>query len=153
MNTIELRLQEVLELQIELEGYVNPQTGETIVKGFINHPLPLKEKYWLNKLANTLNQEKQEIEKLRNQLIEKFGETDESTGSTSIPMVIKNKKGEEEANPQFLQFQSEYQELLNEKKNIKYKPISIETLESITTEDTYNYLFMLVDDGEGEVNV
>jgi hypothetical protein len=148
MKTIDLELNEVLSLLSELEGFRVPDTGEVIFKGFINHSLPLKEKYWLNKLINNLTQEKQEIEKLRNQLIEKFGEKEESTGSISIPTIIKNKKGNEEPNPKFLQFQKEYQELLNEKKSIKYKPITLETLESITTEDTYNYLFMLVDDEE-----
>lgn len=147
MKTIDLRLGEVLSLLSELEGFRMPDTGEVIFKGFINQTLPLKEKYWLNKLINSLTNEKQEIEKLRNTLIEKFGEKDES-GSISIPTIITNKKGEQEPNPKFLQFQKEYQELLNETKTIKYKPITIETLESITTEDTYNFLFKLVEDEE-----
>jgi hypothetical protein len=148
MKTIDLKLNEALALLSELEGFRLPETGEVIFKGFINHSLPLKEKYWLNKLINTLNQEKQEIEKLRNQLIEKFGEKEDESGTISIPTFIKNKKGEQEQNPKFLQFQKEYQELLSEKKSIKYKPITIETLESITTEDTYNFLFMLIEEGE-----
>lgn len=147
MKTIELRLSEMISLLTEIEGFRIPESGEVIFKGFINQALPLKEKYWLTKLVNTLTQEKQEIEKLRNQLIEKFGEKEES-GSISIPMTITNKKGEQEQNPKFLQFQKEYQELLNEIKSIEYKPITLETLESISTEDNYNLLFRLVEEGE-----
>jgi hypothetical protein len=144
MKTIDLRLDEVLLLLVELEGFRKPDTGEVILKGFINQTLPLKEKYWLNKLINSLTNEKQEIEKLRNQLIEKFGEKDESN-SIFIPMMV---EGTNEPNPQYLKFQTEYQELLNETKTINYKPISFETLESITTEDTYNLIFKLVEDAE-----
>jgi hypothetical protein len=144
MKTIDLRLDEVLLLLVELEGFRKPDTGEVIFKGFINQTLPLKEKYWLNKLINSLTNEKQEIEKLRNQLIEKFGEKDKSD-SIFIPMMV---EGTNEPNPQYLEFQTEYQELLNETKTINYKPISFETLESITTEDTYNLIFKLVEDAE-----
>ena len=144
MKTIDLRLDEVLLLLVELEGFRKPDTGEVILKGFINQTLPLKEKYWLNKLINSLTNEKQEIEKLRNQLIEKFGEKDESN-SIFIPMMV---EGTNEPNPQYLEFQTEYQELLNETKTINYKPISFETLESITTENTYNLIFKLVEDAE-----
>jgi hypothetical protein len=148
MKTIELRLSEMISLLTEIEGFRMPESGEVIFKGFINHSLSLKDKFWLTKLMNTLTQEKQEIEKLRNQLIEKFGEKDEESGSISIPMTITNKKGEQEQNPKFLQFQKEYQELLNETKSIEYKPITLETLESISTEDNYNLLFRLVEEGE-----
>jgi len=144
MKTIDLRLDEVLLLLVELEGFRKPDTGEFVLKGFINQTLPLKEKYWLNKLINSLTNEKQEIEKLRNQLIEKFGEKDESN-SIFIPMMV---EGTNEPNPQYLEFQTEYQELLNETKTINYKPISFETLESITTENTYNLIFKLVEDAE-----
>jgi hypothetical protein len=144
MKTIDLRLDEVLLLLVELEGFRKPDTGEFVLKGFINQTLPLKEKYWLNKLINSLTNEKQEIEKLRNQLIEKFGEKDES-GSIFIPIMV---EGTNEPNPQYLEFQTEYQELLNETKTINYKPISFKTLESITTEDTYNLIFKLVEDAE-----
>lgn len=144
MKTIDLSLDEVLLLLVELEGFRKPDTGEFVLKGFINQTLPLKEKYWLNKLINSLTNEKQEIEKLRNQLIEKFGEKDESN-SIFIPMMV---EGTNEPNPQYLEFQTEYQELLNETKTINYKPISFETLESITTENTYNLIFKLVEDAE-----
>jgi uncharacterized protein YnzC (UPF0291/DUF896 family) len=148
MKTIELKLNELLTLLTELEGFRMPDSGEVIFKGFINHSLSLKDKFWLTKLINNLTQEKQEIEKLRNQLIEKFGEKDNESGSISIPMTITDKKGENIQNPKFLQFQKEYQELLNETKTIEYKPITLETLESISTEDNYLFLFKLVEEGE-----
>lgn len=146
MNTIELRLQEVLELQIELEGFTNPQTGESVIKGFINHSLPLKTKYWLTKLVEKVNKEKSEIEKARNSLIEKFGEKDEQ-GNVSIPSTIKKGK-KEETNPKLIEFQNEYLSLLNETISIEYKPIELDILENITTEDNYNILFKLVSEDE-----
>lgn len=146
MKTIEIKLGEIISLLSELEGYRQPETGEILIKGFINHSLPLKEKYWLNKLVSNLTNEKQEIEKLRNGLIEKFGDKDEESGSISIPTIIKNENGETETNPNFLLFQREYQELLNEVRTIEYKPISMDILESISTEDNYTLLFKLVEE-------
>lgn len=142
MNTIELRLQEVLELQIELEGFTNPQTGESVIKGFINHSLPLKTKFWLTKLVERVAKEKSEIEKARNSLIEKFGEKDDQ-GNTSIPATIKKGK-KETPNPKLTEFQNEYLALLNDTISIEYKPIELDILENITTEDNYNILFKLV---------
>lgn len=142
MKTIELRLQEVLELQIELEGYTNPQTGENIIRGFINHHLPLKTKFWLNKLIEKIRIEKIEIDKFRNSLIEKYGEKDKN-GNISIPQTIKKNK-KEIPNPKLTEFQNEYSSLLNDTINIEYKPIELDILENITTEDNYNILFKLV---------
>lgn len=142
MNTIELRLQEVLELQIELEGFTNPQTGESVIKGFINHSLPLKTKFWLTKLVEKVAKEKSEIEKARNSLVEKFGEKDKQ-GNISIPSTIKKGK-KEETNPKLIEFQNEYMSLLNDTISIEYKPIELDILENIVTEDNYNILFKLV---------
>jgi ribosomal protein L2 len=139
MNTIELRLEEVLELQIELEGYTNPQNGETLVKGFINHSLPLTTKFWLSKIVSRVTNEKKEIEKIRTSLIEKLGEKDEQ-GGISIDQFIKNN----EINPNFVKFQEEYQALLKEVITIEYNPIPLDSLKEIKTEDNYNILFKLV---------
>lgn len=144
MAKIELKLKDAMILLSELQGVVNSETNNVIFKGFINQNIPLKEKYWLNKLLNSLLKERELIEKLRNEMIEKLGEKNEETGSISIPNFIEKENGLKEINPNLLEFQKNYDELLEEIKSFEYKPIDMSLLDTICTEDTYNILFKLV---------
>lgn len=144
MNKIELKLKEAMILLSEIQGVVNSETNNVIFKGFINQNIPLKEKYWLNRLLNSLLKERDLIEKLRNEMIEKLGEKDEKNGNISIPNFIEKENGEKEINPNLLEFQKNYEDLLEETKTFEYKPIEMSLLDTISTEDTYNVLFKLV---------
>lgn len=141
MAQIELSLAEILTLETELNGFVNPQTNERVTEGFLKEKLNLATKYRLSKLADELAKEKQLIEKLKNDLIKEHGEEKED-GTVTIEMFEDESKTK--LNPKFIEVQQRYIELLDEKKEIEYTPLSISDLENVTTENNYTMLFKLV---------
>ena len=76
MAHIKLTLQEIYKLDSELNGFVNPSTGETLSFGLLNEKLNLPTKYWLTDLAKAVSLEKEAIEKLKTDLIKIYGEED-----------------------------------------------------------------------------
>jgi hypothetical protein len=141
MAQIELSLAEILTLETELNGFVNPQTNKRVTEGFLREKLNLATKYRLSKLADELAKEKQLIEKLKNDLIKEHGEEKED-GTVTIEMFEDESKTK--LNPKFIEVQQRYIELLDEKKEIEYTPLSISDLENVTTENNYTVLFKLV---------
>ncbi len=84
MEKISLKLSEFYQLEAELNGAVNQQTGEKLSNGLLSEKVKLTTKYWLSDLAKKVATEKEAIEKVKNELIQKHGETDEQ-GNVSIP--------------------------------------------------------------------
>jgi hypothetical protein len=144
-----LRLGEILQLESEVNGLVNPQTGKEIFIGFRKHKLSLKTKYWLTELGERLSAERKAVETLRDDIIQKHGE-DDGKGGIQIGMFIEQKDENDvvisrEVNPKYIDFQKEYNELLSEEKEIEYTPLTIEDLENAgDTTDNYSILFQLV---------
>jgi hypothetical protein len=149
MEKISLKLYEFYNLDSELNGVMNQQTGEKISAGLLAEKLKLTTKYWLTELSKKVAAEKVSIESLKEDLIKKHGETDE-TGNVSIPMYIDIVKDEEgnivdgKNNPKFIEFQNEFNALLQEEKELEYKPVSINELENIESEGNYPVFFKLV---------
>jgi len=143
LSKISLSLADVLSLEAELNGFVNPSNGEVILEGFLKEKLCLGDKYWLEKLANKLSSEKKLIDKLRNELIEKFGEKTED-GQISIVPFLDAEDGVQEPNPKFAEFQKEYFDLLNEVKEIEYRPLPFDSLNRIESEAAYSMIFKIV---------
>jgi hypothetical protein len=141
MAQITLKLHEILTLEAELNGFVNPQTGEKMLEGFLKEKLNLGTKYRLSKLADELKKEKSILDGLREDLIKEYGE--EKDGQISIPTF----EGEDRTkiNPKFIEFQSKYSELLDEDKTIDYSPISVSELDKIESNENYTVLFRLID--------
>jgi hypothetical protein len=166
MEKITLKLFEFYNLDAELNGLVNQSTGETITAGLLREKLPLVTKYWLTELGKKVAAEKAAVEELKNDLIKKFGKEDEK-GGISIPMVIddldangnpiKDTDAEEnevirkKLNPDFQQFEKEFNELLQTEKELEYKPILLSDLEKVETEENYVTLFKLVKAEDGKV--
>ena len=143
MEKIKLSLSELLTLEAELNGYVNPTTGEQVLSGFLKEKLNLATKYWLTKLSDKLTSKKKTIETLRDELIKKFGEEKEG-GSIGIETFLDEEKTK--VNPKFIEFQDEWAKLLSEEEEIEYNPISVADLEKIDSESNYNLVFKLVKD-------
>jgi thioredoxin reductase len=124
MKTQSFKLFELLNLEAELAGATNNQTGEKIIEGLLNQKLPVITKYHLNILLSNLSAEKKTIDALRDELIKKYGKEDEN-GNIGISMVIEtgevNDKGEpvKDINPSYIEFNDEYGELLNQEKEIQ----------------------------------
>jgi hypothetical protein len=149
MEKISLKLYEFYDLELELNGVVNQQTGEKISAGLLAEKLKLTDKYWLTELAKKVSAEKAVIESLKEELIKKHGETDE-TGNISIPIYIDIVKDEDgkivsgKNNPNFIEFQNEFNALLQEEKELEYKSIQLSALESIESNGNYPTFFKLV---------
>ena len=149
MEKISLKLYEFYNLDSELNGVMNQQTGEKVSAGLLAEKLKLTTKYWLTELSKKVAAEKATVESLKEELIKKHGETDE-TGNISIPMYIDIVKDEEgnivdgKNNPKFIEFQTEFNSLLQEEKELEYKPVSINELENIESEGNYPVFFKLV---------
>lgn len=140
MEKIKLSLAELLTLEAELNGYVNPQSGEQILSGFLKEKLNLATKYWLTKLSDKLTTKKKTIETLRDELIKKFGE--EKDGNIGIEAFLDEEKTK--VNPKFIEFQDEWAKLLSEEEEIEYNPLTVADLEKIDSEGNYNLVFKLV---------
>jgi hypothetical protein len=147
METITLKLVDILQLEVELNGFVDPQTKEVKVKGILNEKLSLVVKFWLNDLATKVASIKETVEKLRGDLIKKHGEANEA-GEIAIPVFLEEKDTEgnvsRKVNPSFEAVQKEYTTLLEDTKSLEYKPIKLEDLASIETEANYPIMMKLV---------
>jgi len=149
MEKITLKLSEFYQLDAELNGIVNPSTGEKLSKGLLSEKVKLTTKYWLTDLSKKTIVEKEAIELVKNDLIKKYGETDEQ-GNISIPFYINIVKDEEgntvsqEYNPKMNEFQDEFNALLEETREIEHKGFKLEELESIESADNYPIFFKLI---------
>lgn len=149
MEKISLKLYEFYNLESELNGVTNQQTGEKISSGLLAEKLKLTTKYWLTELAKKVAAEKTTVETLKEELIKKHGEADE-TGNISIPMYIDIVKDEDDKiidgknNPKFIEFQNEFNALLQEEKELEYKAVKLSALDSIESDSNYPTFFKLV---------
>jgi hypothetical protein len=153
MEKISLKLYEFYNLDSELNGVTNQQTGEKVSAGLLAEKLKLADKYWLTELAKKATAEKAAVESLKEDLIKKHGEADE-TGNISIPMYIDIVKDEEgnivdgKNNPKFIEFQNEFNLLLQEEKELEYKPFQLSALENIESDGNYPTFFKLIEVSE-----
>ena len=149
MENITLKLGDILQLESEINGYTNPNTGEPVLKGFLKQNLSIILKYELSELGETLLKEKKKIETLRDELIQKYGETDDK-GGVMVKMTLdeKDENGEVVStviNPKYVEFDKEYGILLNQDKEIEYPEITKEDLRDAgKTNDKYIVLFKLI---------
>jgi hypothetical protein len=113
----------------------------------------LTTKYWITDLAKKAVAEKEAVEKIKEELIKKHGETDEQ-GGISIPMYINIVTDEEgqivsrEVNPKFVEFQNEFNALLDEEREVEHNAFKLEEFESVESDANYQVFFKLIKVGE-----
>lgn len=154
MNKTTLTLGEIYALETELAGAVNQKTGEKTVKGLLGQEVSLLQKYWLTDLVEDLAKHKKNVDKIRNELITKFGEEGEK-GSISIPLsidkldddgnVVNGEDGNpvKVINPKFQEFNAELEKLFAETREIEHYPFKIEDFD-IKTDESYGVFFKLL---------
>lgn len=168
MEKITLKLYDFLNLEADINGVVDQRTGERVRKGLLQYPLPMGVKYWITKLSKTVGEEKTIIDGLKDELVKKYGT--ERDGSiivattieeldkkgNPIKIKVKNQQGEEVEvnkqiiNPQYLAFEKDYAEILQQEKELEYRPILLSELAThdhpngLETEETYETFFKLV---------
>ena len=149
MEKISLKLSEFYQLDAELNGVVNQQTGEKLSNGLLSEKVKLTTKYWLSDLAKKVAVEKEAVEKVKNELIQKHGEAD-AQGNISIPFYANEQVDEEgnvisrEVNSKFVEFQNEFNALLEEERELEHKGFKLEELESVESDDNYPVFFKLI---------
>ena len=159
MEKISLKLFEFYNLDAELNGLTNQQTGEKIASGLIQEKLSLVTKYWLTELGKKVAAEKAAVEELKNDLIKKYGKEDDK-GGISIPMVIEELDSENQPvkdidkdgnwftkkiiNPDFQLFEKEFNDLLQTEKELEYKAFTLEDFEKVETSENYGTFFKLI---------
>ena len=147
MEKISLKLHEILTLEAELNGAKNQQTGEVTIKGLANQKLGIVTKYHINELSKKVQTEKESIDKLREELIKKLGT--EEDGQIFIKMYdeVKDEEGNvvsRSLTENFVEFNTEYDKLLNEEKELEYRPFELSELASVETEENYDVFFKLI---------
>jgi len=152
MTTTKLKLADVLNLEAEINGFTNPQTNEKIINGLLNEKLSLVAKYWLNDLSKKANEIKVDVDKLRDELIKKYGE-DDGNGGILVKMYdeVKDEQGNvvvKTINENYIKFDEEYGTLLNNDKEMEHPEITKEDLKMAgKTKDKYKILFKLIKKG------
>lgn len=162
MEKITLKLHEFYALESELNGVTDQKTGEVVSKGLLSEKIKLVTKYWLTDLNKKVAAEKESVEKLKEELIKKYGK--EEDGAISIPMaidqldengeVVKTKITKEDGteeevpvkvyNPDFISFQNDFNALLNEERELEHHAFKLEDFESVETDGVYNTFFKLI---------
>jgi hypothetical protein len=149
MEKITLKLGDVLQLESEINGYIEPQTGEQMFEGFSKQNLSIILKYELSDFSTELKGERTKVETLRDELIKKYGEED-GNGGVLVKMYneVKDDEGTvtgKVVNPQYIEFDNEYGVLLNQEIEIEYPEITKEDLKDAgKTKDKYQVLFKLI---------
>jgi len=149
MEKISLKLREFYSLEAELNGLVNQETKEVITKGLLNEKIKLTTKYWLSDLNKKILAEKEAVEKLREELIKKHGDTDE-TGNVGISKyinIVKNEAGQivdGELSPKFIEFENEFLTLLEEERELEHHAFKLEEFDNVETDGNYPTLFKLI---------
>ena len=148
MKNLTVKLFEIYSLQSELNGLINQQNGEKVKTGILDEEISLVAKYWINQLNDVVSAEVKTLDTQREELIKKYGTADDQ-GGVSLQMVIKemDKDGKEvsKMNPNFAEFNKEFNELLSQEKELSYHPIKLETLTSVTSGNNYPTFFKFVE--------
>ena len=141
MAHIQLSLQEIYKLDSELNGFANQETGEILSLGLLSENLSLPTKYWLTNLAKRTLSEKSIINQLKEDLIVKYG-TKDKNDNFEIPVWTDETKTN--FNPLYIQFQEEFNGLLQEVKEIEYHEFKLEEFNDVKTSDNYIIFYKLI---------
>jgi len=141
MAHIQLSLKEIYKLDSELNGFANQETGEILSLGLLSENLSLPTKYWLTNLAKRTLSEKSIINQLKEDLIVKYG-TKDKNDNFEIPVWTDETKTN--FNPLYVQFQEEFNSLLQEVKEIEYHEFKLEEFNDVKTSDNYIIFYKLI---------
>lgn len=148
MEKITLKLGDAVQLEREINGFVNPDNGKQEYEGFLKQDISIILKYELSELGEDLEKERKKIDLLRDELIKKYGE--EYQGGLSVKMFIDQKDDDgniisRSINPKYIEFDKEMGELLSQEKEFTYPTITKDDLKSAgKTKDKYIILFKLI---------
>jgi len=133
-----LKLFEVLNLEIELNGFTNLESGERLVEGLLQQKLNFGLKYKLKNDVLKLVEEKNQILQVQDELVSKYGTVDKQ-GKIGIDRWIDFE--DKIPNPKFVEFNQEWNQFLtSNEKEIEITDLSLIDLQEVITKDNYNIL-------------
>jgi hypothetical protein len=141
MAHIQLSLKEIYKLDSELNGFANQETGEILSLGLLSENLSLPTKYWLTNLAKKTSSEKSIINQLKEDLIAKYGTKDKND---NFEIAVWTDETKTNFNPLYVQFQEEFNGLLQEVKEIEYHEFKLEEFNDVKTSDHYIIFYKLI---------
>jgi hypothetical protein len=141
MAHIQLSLKEIYKLDSELNGFANQETGEILSLGLLSENLSLPTKYWLTNLAKKTSSEKSIINQLKEDLIAKYGTKDKND---NFEIAVWTDETKTNFNPLYVQFQEEFNGLLQEVKEIEYHEFKLEEFNDVKTSDNYIIFYKLI---------
>jgi hypothetical protein len=112
-------IRECLELKLEIIGL---NQGDKSLRGLINEKTSFKTKYWLHKILDKMVQEEKTFNKLRDELIKKYGT--EENGNYIVKQEIDGK-----ANPEYEKFYNEVLSVLNQEIEVEFPELSMDSLD------------------------
>lgn len=142
MIKTKLTISEIINLESELNGVSNQQTGEVLFKGLLNHKLPLLVKYRLTEFADKLVKIKKNTFKLQQDLYKELGEqVKDKPDIYEVKRKIKIKKEDSDEeieidNPNLKKLNEEIKSLSESEKELEHYPFRITDF-AIETEETF----------------
>lgn len=149
MEKIKLSFLEILAADAEINGVYRPavldESGNQLepeikIKGLLNEE-SLKSivvRFRLGRIAELIATEKKAFNDAQQDLASILGEKKED-GRIVIEKEIKGKP-----NPKFAEFQEENKKLLEEERELKFKPIDISDLANVESNEKYSIIFKFV---------
>lgn len=147
MEKFTLKLGDILQLGYEINGLIVPETNERIYEGFLNQNLSIILKYELTDVGEMLQKEKKKIDGLRDELIKKYGEVYGENLAVKMYLEETDEEGNinKQINPKYIEFDNEYNQLLNQEKEIEFPEVTLKDLKDAgKTKDVYKVLFKLI---------
>jgi hypothetical protein len=132
-----LKLFEVLNLDIELNGLVLPE-GEVQVEGLLFQKISHSLKFKLREDVKKVIELKKSILQVQNDLIEKYG-ADDKDGNFGLDRWIDFEN--RVPNPEFVKYNEEWNKFLTENTNeVELIDLTLEDLKDVITKDIYNVI-------------
>lgn len=149
MEKFTLTLADVLDLEGEINGLVNNETGQVIYEGFRKQNLNIILKYDINTFGELLKNEVKSIDTIRDELVMKYGKEKDGTIVVTMYDEVKDDEGNvisRKYSKNFIDFNNEFNTLLTSKtKEFDVPTITKEDLKNAgQTKDDYRVLFKLI---------
>jgi hypothetical protein len=107
----------------------------------LNEKLSLPTKYWLTDLAKKTSSEKLVINQLKEDLIAKYGTKDKDN---IFEIKVWTDETKTEFNLSYIQYQQEFNTLLQEVIEIEYHEFKLDDFKNIETSDNYTIFYKLI---------
>lgn len=146
MKQITLTYYEIITLNVEINGIINPDSGQVIHEGLMGLNLSITAKYWISKLSKSLESKKKFIEAKKDELIEKYGKPAEN-GKFALSMYTPETMDSPEKiySADFLAFELEFREFMKAATQIEYTPMKLSLFDKVDTTSKLSVFLKLLE--------